>query len=378
MIKILSKLSFSSIITNAIRLLLIIEFIGAFSHSRSLAMAFSIIAFVATFIPKILNNLGIRTGVEPQIVILMIIYGSLFLGEIQNFLPDVFLWDILLRGIAALALSLIGLTLILTLEKEELLDASPFMIVLLSFSVSFSLGGLWELGELSLDKLFGFSIQNLGTSSTTIDLVISALAALLVSVWGYIYTKYTGRSLLSSSMIKWMQSNPQLFRSKKYLEISSDRIKNIISSGEGLKLEFKSSLRTNLHTGQIDKSIEFATLKTIASYLNTDGGTLIVGVSDKGEILGLERDTFPSNDKLKLHLNNIIKEHIGTQFMPFINYELFPINDKHILKIDCLSSTKRVFLKDGKEEEFYVRNGPSSTKLTGNSLIDYINHKFKE
>ncbi len=376
--KIPFNLTFNSILTNAIRLLLIIEFISAFSHDRKLAMAFSIIAFTATFIPKILNNLGIRTGVEPQIVILMIIYGSLFLGEIQNFLPDRFLWDILLRGIAALALSLIGLTLILTLEKEELLDASPFMIVLLSFSVSFSLGGLWELGELSLDTLFGFSLQNLGTSSTTTDLVISALAAMLVSIWGYIYTKYTGRSLLSSSMIKWMQSNPQLFRSKKNLEISSERIKNIISFGEGPKLEFKSSLRTNLHTNQIDKSIEFAVLKTIVAYLNADGGKLIVGVSDKGEILGLEKDAFTSNDKLKLHLNNMIKEHIGTQFMPFINYELFPINDKHILKIDCLSSTKRVFLKEGKEEEFYVRNGPSSTKLTGSSLIDYINHKFKE
>ena len=373
----LSRLSFSSIITNAIRLVLIIELISALSHGRTLAIAFSILAFIATFIPRILGNFGIRTGVETQVVILMIIYGSLFLGEVQRFLPDGILWDVLLRGVAALALSLIGLTVILTLEKQELLDASPFMIVLLSFSVSFSLGSLWELAEFLLDSAFGFSIQSLGTGSTSLDLVISASASMLVSIWGYIYTRYTGRNLLSSSVIKWMQSNPQLFRSKKYLEFSSERIKSIISAGEGPKLEFKSSLRTNLHTNQIDKSMEFAILKTIVAYLNTDGGTILVGVSDKGEILGLEKDAFISNDKLKLHLNNMIKEHIGTQFMPFIQYELFPISDKHILKIDCLPSTKRVFLKNNSEEEFYVRNGPSSSKITGNSLIDYINHRFK-
>ncbi|MGV8142271.1 MAG: helix-turn-helix domain-containing protein [Candidatus Pacearchaeota archaeon] len=373
----LSRLSFSNVLTNAIRLILIVQFISAFSHDRTLAMAFSIIAFIATFIPKILNNFGLRTGVEMQVVILMIIYGSLFLGEVQNFLPDGDLWDILLRSVAALALSLIGLTIILTLEKEELLDASPFMIVLLSFSISFTLGALWELMEFTLDSTFGFYIQSLGTSSTSIDLAISALASLFVSIWGYLYTRYTGRSLLSSSIIKWMQSNPQLFRSKKYLEISSEKIKSIISAGEGPKLEFKSSLRTNIYTNQIDKSIEFAVLKTLVAYMNTDGGTLMVGVSDKGEILGLEKDAFTSNDKLKLHLNNMIKEHIGTQFSHFIQYELFPINDRHILKIDCLPSTKRVFLKDGKEEEFYIRNGPASTKLTGNALIDYIGNRFK-
>lgn len=373
----ISNISFSSIISNAIRFILIIEFINAIQHDRTLAIAFSTIAFIATFIPKILNNFGLRTGIETQVVILMIIYGSLFLGEVQRFLPEVWWWDVLLRGVAAIALSFVGLTLILTLEKEELLDASPFMIVLLSFSVSFSLGALWELGEFLLDKIFGFTIQALGTGSTSQDLFIGAVASIIVSVGGFVYTKYTGRNLLSSSITKWMQSNPKLFRSKKYLEVSSEKIKGIIASGESHKLEFKSSLRTNLHTNSIDKSIEFAALKTLVAYLNTNGGTLIVGVSDSGEILGLEKDAFPTNDKLKLHLNNLIKEHIGTQFMSFIQYELFPLNDKHILKIDCLPSTKRVFLKDGKEEEFYIRHGPSSIKLIGNSLIDYISNRFK-
>lgn len=378
MAKFFVRPTFNSILTNAIRLLLIILFVNSVQHDRTLALTFSVLAIGATFLPRILNNFGLKTGVEMQIVILLIIYGSLFLGEVQTLVPNTWWWPVLLRAVAGIALSFIGLTIILTLENEELIDASPFIVVLLSFSVSFALGSLWELFEFSLDSLLGFGIQNLGTGSTIQDLFITAISAIAVSVGGYIYTRYTGRNILSSSIINWMRNNPQIFRSKKNLEVSSEKIRGMIQAGEGPKLEFKSSLRTNLHTNSIDRNIESSVLKTITAYLNTEGGTVIVGVSDSGEILGLEKDAFPNKDKLKLHFNNMIKERIGSQFMPFIQYELFPIDDKHVLKIDCLASTKRVFLKDGKEEEFYVRNGPSSVKLSGPSLVDYINHRFKE
>ncbi len=378
MSKLFTRLTFSSIFTNVIRFLLIIEFINALQHNRTLALSFSVIAFLATFLPKLFNKLNIKIGAETEIVILMIIYGSLFLGEVQTLVPNTWWWPVLLRAVAGIALSFIGLTIILTLENEELIDASPFIIVVLSFSVSFTLGALWELLEFSLDSLLGFGIQNLGTGSTIQDLFITAVSAIVISIGGYIYTHYTGRNILSSSIINWMRNNPQIFRSKKNLEVSSEKIKGMIQAGEGSRLEFKASLRTNLHTNSVDRAIETAILKTITAYLNTDGGTIIVGVSDSGEILGLEKDAFPNKDKLKLHLNNLIKERIGSQFMTFIQYEIFPIEDKHVLKIDCLPSIKRVFLKDGKEEEFYVRNGPSSAKLSGSSMIDYINHRFKE
>ena len=48
------------------------------------------------------------------------------------------------------------------------------------------------------------------------------------------------------------------------------------------------------------------------------------------------------------------------------------------MKIDCDKSKKQVFLKNGKEEKFYARNGSSTVELLGSSLIDYINNKFKE
>ncbi len=373
--RLFSKISVGAFVTNAVRLVLIIGFISAFLRGRDLAMAFCIIAFVATFIPKVLNRFGIRTGSEMQITILLVIYGALFLGEVRGAFGDIWWWDILLKGIASIALSFIGLTVILVLEEHEHLDSSPFMVITLAFALSFTLGAVWEVLEFSLDNIFGFGLQQIGTGVVAIDLIINGLAAFIVSAGGYLYKMKGIGNPMSGMIAGVMMRNPKLLKSDR-VENNSDKIKSMISKGEGPKIEFKSSLRTNLHTNSFDKNIENSILKTLVAYLNTDGGILIVGVSDNKEIIGLEKDSFVSDDKLKLHLNNMIKNSIGAQFMHFVNYDLLDIDGKKILKIECMPSNKRVFLKDNGIEEFYIRNGPSTIKLQGNPLIDYIHNRF--
>lgn len=368
-------MSVGLIVTNAVRFVLILGFLSAFFRGRDLAMTFCVIAFVATFTPKILDKFGIKTGSEVQITILLIIYGALFLGEVRGAFANLWWWDILLKGVASVALSFVGLTVILVLEEHEHLDSSPFMVVTLAFALSFTLGTIWEVLEFSLDNIFGFGLQQIGTGVVAIDLIINGTAAFIVSAGGYFYKRKGIGNPMSMLIAGIIRKNPKLLNSDK-LDNSVEKIKTIISRGEGPKLEFKSSIRMNLHTNSFDKNIENSILKTLVAYLNTEGGILMVGISDKGEILGLEKDAFVSDDKLKLHLNNMIKNSIGAQFMHLIKYDLFEITDKKVLKIECVSSNKRVFLKDNGVEEFYIRNGPSTIKLNGSSMIDYINNRF--
>ena len=63
--------------------------------------------------------------------------------------------------------------------------------------------------------------------------------------------------------------------------------------GETTRVEFKSTLRVNLHTGQVDKKMEHSCLKTIAAFLNSHGGHLVVGINDSGVVLGVDQDGFP-------------------------------------------------------------------------------------
>lgn len=136
-------------------------------------------------------------------------------------------------------------------------------------------------------------------------------------------------------------------------------------------------MRVNLHTGEIDKKIEYATLKTISAFMNSKGGTLLLGISNNGEIIGLEKDRFENNDKLNLHLTNLIKEKIGKNQLSIIDIQTIIIKEKTVIKIDCLENKNPVFLKvPSGEEEFHVRIGPASVQIKGSELVDYINKRF--
>lgn len=152
--------------------------------------------------------------------------------------------------------------------------------------------------------------------------------------------------------------------------------KEIIERGESDYVEFKSTLRWNLHSTKKDKVIENASLKTIAAFMNTSGGTLIVGVADEGTILGLETDKFENHDKLLLHLTKIIKDRIGSLFIKFLHFSIEKINGKDILRIDCSPSTIPAYLKDGNVEYFYIRTGPSTTNLRLSKVYVYIKERF--
>jgi DNA-binding response OmpR family regulator len=158
----------------------------------------------------------------------------------------------------------------------------------------------------------------------------------------------------------------------------TERIKSIISSGESNRVEFKSTLRWNLKTDRSEKVIDKAWLKSVAAFLNSDGGVLLVGVEDSGNILGTEADNFDNEDKYLLHINNRIQQHIGLEHTGFIGYQLVPVDNKKVLLIECQPSPSPVFLKISKEEEFYIRVGPGSRRLSTSEVVAYVTNRRTE
>jgi ATP-dependent Lon protease len=149
----------------------------------------------------------------------------------------------------------------------------------------------------------------------------------------------------------------------------------LIADGENDKLEFKSTLRWNLRTDKADKEMEHSVLKTIAAYLNTEGGTLLVGVDDDKNVLGIEKDQFPNEDKFLLYFGNMINDKIGAHYLEQIKWGLKDVQGKKILRVDCKPSPTAVFLNDGKE--FYVRNGPSSRSMAMSDALEYCRKHFR-
>ena len=164
----------------------------------------------------------------------------------------------------------------------------------------------------------------------------------------------------------------------KGIEEKPQTLEQMIHQGEGLYTEFKSTLRVNLHTGQNDKRMEHAVLKTINGFLNSmEGGSLVIGVDDDGTALGLENDKFNNEDKMDLHLGNLIKSKLGSSSMLHIKPYFEDYEGKRVFIVKCNPSQVPVYLNNDGTEEFYIRAGGSSAKLTPSQMTDYIQQRFK-
>lgn len=150
---------------------------------------------------------------------------------------------------------------------------------------------------------------------------------------------------------------------------TGDEVRELLAGGESDRLEFKSTLRFNLASGKHGKEIELAAMKTLTAFMNTDGGILAVGVDDQGAALGLDADGFENDDHLLRHFSSLFAQHIGVEHLPKVRFALRDADERKVLLIECAKSAEPVILKGGKEEEFYVRAGPSSRRL---SLTEFM------
>lgn len=171
--------------------------------------------------------------------------------------------------------------------------------------------------------------------------------------------------------------------------ISYDRGKlpeDSITDGESETVEFKSTIRVNLHTDEIDPRIQMSALKTIAGFLNSKGGRLFVGVADDGSPVGIDKDKFQNEDKMSLFLVDLVRSRLGVNAQTYIshNFEDYRYEDEdenevieRVLIIDVEPSPVPVFTKDGNSDRFFVRSGPSTADFSMSEATEYITHRFK-
>ena len=161
----------------------------------------------------------------------------------------------------------------------------------------------------------------------------------------------------------------------EFCDYMESEISKIVQTGESDSTEFKSTLRWNLHTDKADKKIENTCLKTIAAYLNSDGGALLVGVDDDGKVLGLQQDRFANEDKLLLHWNSLVKAHLGVEFTQLIRSQIYDLEGQRILLVQCLRSPKPVFFRRDNDEVFYVRTGNGTHQLKPSEVLAYLDQR---
>ncbi len=121
-----------------------------------------------------------------------------------------------------------------------------------------------------------------------------------------------------------------------------------------------------------------AALKTIAGFLNSNGGILTIGVADDRTPLGIDADGFENEDKMNLHLVNLIRERIGPSMLQFIHARFEDYDGCRVMVIECSKAKMPVFVKDGTIEHFYIRTGPSTTEISASQTQEYIKQRYKD
>ena len=159
------------------------------------------------------------------------------------------------------------------------------------------------------------------------------------------------------------------------LSVHVRKLANQISIGIPLNVALR-TFSIDVKKGTKEKYIEKSALKTIGAFLNTEGGDLLIGINDDGEILGTDEEIqkfYKNEDKYLLNFKNHLKTKIGEGFYPLIDYQVVQIDGKRVLHVSCSSSTAPCFIED---KEFYVRSGPSTDMLNGKKQHEYIKERF--
>lgn len=152
-------------------------------------------------------------------------------------------------------------------------------------------------------------------------------------------------------------------------------LRTLLLTGEGRRVEFKSTARWDLKEGRKNPALEDSVLKTIAGFLNAQGGTLLLGVADDGSAVGIEHDyqTLQKKDRdgFGLFLADLVLGAAGRDLAPCVHWSFQTLAGKDVCRIDVQPSPRPVFLADGNDEVLWLRVGNSTRRLTTKEAMAY-------
>ena len=151
-----------------------------------------------------------------------------------------------------------------------------------------------------------------------------------------------------------------------------EKLKQIISKGEGIDVEFKESRN----------SLARSVFSSICAFLNRRGGHVLLGVSDDGEVVGVEHSS------LKQQLDTLAKDMNNPQIMSpsfYLNYEVHELEGKTIIYFYVPESPqphsyKGSYYDRNQDGDFELKNTKQITDLclrkqtgsTENRVLPYL------
>ncbi len=204
-------------------------------------------------------------------------------------------------------------------------------------------------------ELWRFLIDNLGTVFSGYMLPMTSIFALIGVAIGVGFGLYHLAVVVQSRTLNFLEK-----------ELAQD-LASVIAQGEGEHIEFKSTLRWDADEKHANRLLEAVVARTITGFMNHRGGSLIIGVADSGEILGLEGDYMTlkhkNRDGFERCLIDLVKTRLGGDKCSFVHCVFYEIDGKDICRVIVESSSEAVYCQDGKVPRYYLRTGNGTREL---------------
>lgn len=183
----------------------------------------------------------------------------------------------------------------------------------------------------------------------------------------------------------------QVLISKSLVDKTSSVLKTLedkLKAGEGLKLEYKTTFRFDQNrfkaTGNktqsdiVEKEISIA----VAAFANTSGGSLLIGVDNDGNVVGLDEDVnllkTPNMEYFQRMLWQSLKNYLkDNAFVSTLKMNFVKMGGKEICEIDVPSSFEPIYVHDS-TQECYVRMGNRSEKFELSDFVKYCSKRFSK
>ena len=181
--------------------------------------ALLVLAVMVLMLAPVLFRMPVEIPSEVQIVALLFVFATLFLGEVRGYYERFWWWDAALHTTSGLLLGILGFMIVYILNEDRHVDLHmrPSFVALFAFFFAVGLGAIWEIFEFGMDRFFGTNMQPAtrgdpsGLTDTIQDLIVDTVGAAITSVAGWRYFSRSRKSRVDDWATRFIQRNPKLF-----------------------------------------------------------------------------------------------------------------------------------------------------------------------
>lgn len=204
-----------------LKLILLIEAVVAFWGQQWLTAALTTGIILTTFFPLLIKKqFRINIPAEFELLAILFIFASLYLGEIRGYYSRFWWWDIVLHAASGVLMGIVGFLLVYVMNELRHIEfhMKAGFVALFAFFFSLGIGALWEIFEFTMDQVFDMNMQKemlgdpSGLTDTMFDLIVDAIGSLVISLVGYGYLKsQIKESFLERWINEFIKRNPRFF-----------------------------------------------------------------------------------------------------------------------------------------------------------------------